>query len=92
MPRKRAPQTKQLPGARQKSKLGLPYSSELAPGFCPAILCLKYLIQMLLKVFQSFYGRAKNPERAGRNMEVLGLIVAGLLVLIFDAGLACVAF
>jgi len=32
-PRMRAPQKKLVPGALQKSKLGLPYSSQLPPGF-----------------------------------------------------------
>jgi len=38
-------------------------------NFCPAMLLLKYLIQMLLKVFQSYHGWAKIAEASWEEFE-----------------------
>jgi len=54
----------------------------------PILLCMKYFIQILLKTFQSWHGRAKIAG-AGRNLGVQFWILGGAF---FFAGLSCWAF
>jgi len=84
MLRQNAPQKKIVPGASQKSKLGLPYSSQLAPTFLaqPSYDC-NTLFRCYSRHFNHNMAGQKAPERAGRNMGVRVWIFVGLLVLIF---------